>query len=91
MKKAGQIIFGAAGASMLLAGVASAASITNNDSSDYTLQITENGVRSEVTVGASQTVDVCSSSCFMTLPNGDLVALEGGEAVTISGGTAIIN
>ncbi len=76
--------------STAVAAPALAASITNKDADAVVLTIVENGSRSEVAVGAGQTESVCPSGCFVTLPNGDRVALNGDETVEISGGAAVI-
>ncbi|NVP57167.1 hypothetical protein [Mycoplana rhizolycopersici] len=76
--------------STAVAAPALAASITNNDAEAVVLTIVENGSRSELAVGAGQTETVCPSGCFVTLPNGDRVALHGDETVEISGGAAVI-
>ncbi|WP_245423557.1 hypothetical protein [Rhizobium subbaraonis] len=76
--------------STVVAAPAFAASITNKDADAVVLTIVEDGSRSEVAVGAGQTESVCPSGCFVTLPNGDRVALNGDETVEISGGAAVI-
>lgn len=76
--------------SITVAGPALAASITNKDGDPIVLTIVENGNRSELALGAGETESVCSSGCFVTLPNGDRVALNGDETVEISGGSAAI-
>lgn len=76
---------------LLAAGAsAQAASAVNLDSEPRTLIVTEGGNKSELAIGAGETVDFCSSGCFVTLPNGDLEALTGGETIEISGGAARI-
>jgi hypothetical protein len=72
------------------AAPALAASITNRDSDAITLSIVENGNRTELPLAAGATESVCPSGCFVTLPNGDRVGLNGDEKVEISGGSAII-
>jgi len=76
---------------LLCAGVsAQAASAVNLDNQPHTLVVTEGGNKSELAIGAGETVDFCTSGCFVTLPNGDIEALSGGETVEISGGVARI-
>jgi hypothetical protein len=70
------------------ASAAAAATIVNKDDKPYTLIITEGGQRSEIGLGAGQTIMPCSAGCFLTLPNGDREALTGNETVEISGGRA---
>lgn len=72
----------------LTAAATQAATVKNNDDKAYTLVVTEGGQRSEIALGAGQSITVCSGGCFITLPNGDREALSGGEAVEISGGRA---
>ena len=52
--------------------------------------IVENGKRTELALGAGATESVCPSGCFVTLPNGDRVALNGDETVEITGGSAVV-
>jgi hypothetical protein len=76
---------------LLAAGAsAQAASAVNLDQETHTLVVTEGGSKSELAIGAGETVDFCPSGCFVTLPNGDLEALTGSETVEISGGVARI-
>ncbi|TGS16951.1 hypothetical protein EN852_007025 [Mesorhizobium sp. M2E.F.Ca.ET.209.01.1.1] len=80
----------AAIAFLALGGSAFAASAINRDAQTRTLVVTEGGAKSELTLGAGETVEFCPNGCFVTLPNGDLEALTGSETVEISGGTARI-
>ena len=76
---------------LLAAGAsAQAASAVNLDQEPRTLVVTEGGSKSELAIGAGETVDFCSGGCFVTLPNGDIEALSGSETVEISGGVARI-
>jgi len=75
---------------LALGGSAFAASAINRDAQTRTLVVTEGGAKSELTLGAGETVEFCSNGCFVTLPNGDLEALTGSETVEISGGAARI-
>jgi opacity protein-like surface antigen len=80
----------AAAAFLACAGSAQAASAVNRDSETRTIIVTEGGNKSELTLGAGETVDFCPNGCFVTLPNGDLEALTGSETIEISGGVAKI-
>jgi hypothetical protein len=81
----------AAGALVLaMSGVAHAASAVNLDAEPRTLIVTEGGSKTELSLAAGETVEFCSSGCFVTLPNGDRESLTGGETVEISGGVARI-
>ncbi|MDF1635138.1 hypothetical protein [Mycoplana sp. MJR14] len=76
--------------STTVAAPAFAASITNKDGDSVVVTIVENGNRTELPLGAGETESVCPSGCFVTLPNGDRVALNGDETVEISGGSASV-
>lgn len=76
--------------STTVAAPAFAASITNKDGDPMVVTIVENGKRTELALGAGATESVCPSGCFVTLPNGDRVALNGDETVEISGGSAVV-
>jgi len=79
-------------AATTLAGFqAHAASLTNQAGETRTLVVTENGVKSELVIGAGETVSFCATGCFITLPNGDRAALAGSESVELVGSDAIIN
>lgn len=69
---------------------AHAASVTNNDADPHTLVVTEDGSKTELTVGGGQTLSFCSNGCFVTMPDGDRTALSGSEKIQISGGRATI-
>lgn len=74
----------------VLGGQANAASAVNLDTEPRTLVVTEGGSKSELAVGAGETVEFCASGCFVTMPNGDIEALTGSETIEISGGVARI-
>lgn len=74
----------------LVAAPALAATVVNNDSEVRTLIVTEGSSKSELAVGAGESVDFCPSGCFVTMPNGDREALTGSETIEISGGVARI-
>lgn len=69
---------------------ANAASVINRDADAQTLIVTEGADKAELVVGAGETVEFCTSGCFVTMPNGDRQALTGSETVEISGGVASI-
>lgn len=73
-----------------VAGGAFAASAVNKDTQPRTLIVTEGGSKSELAIGAGETVDFCLNGCFVTMPNGDREALTGNEAIEITGGVARI-
>ena len=74
----------------LAAGPALAATVVNRDAEARTLIVTEGSDKSELTIGAGESVDFCPGGCFVTMPNGDREALTGGETIEISGGAAKI-
>lgn len=69
---------------------AMAASVTNKDADTQVLVIVEDGSRMELAVEPGSTETICSSGCFVTLPNGDRIALTGDETVELEGGSASI-
>lgn len=71
---------------MAATGGAFAASVVNLDKEPRTIVVTEGGTRAELTVGAGETVQFCSSGCFVTMPNGDRAALMEGDVLEISNG-----
>ncbi|SSC73185.1 unnamed protein product [Ciceribacter sp. T2.26MG-112.2] len=86
MKKflAGFVIFLGAASGAL------AASVTNSGTASIVLQVVEDGNRSEVAIDAGASETICPSGCFVTLPNGDRLGLEGGESVEIKDGSATV-
>jgi hypothetical protein len=58
---------------------AMAASVTNKDGDTQVLVIVEGGSRMEVALEPGATETICPTGCFVTLPNGDRIALNGGE------------
>ncbi|EKF20923.1 hypothetical protein [Nitratireductor pacificus] len=75
-----------AAALLLSGGMAMAASAVNRDSEPRTLVVTEGGSQSELVIGSGETVEFCSTGCFVTMPNGDREVLTGSETIEISGG-----
>ncbi len=76
--------------SVLVAGSGLAASIHNAGSSAVVLVVVEDGNKTEVALDAGGSDVICSSGCFLTLPNGDRIGLAGGETVEIKDGVATI-
>ncbi len=77
-------------ATIAFAGAAQAANIVNLDQQAHSLQITENGVQSDIGIQPGETVSACAAGCFITMPSGDRETLTGGETVEIVGGKAVI-
>ena len=73
-----------------LSSGAIAATVTNAGSGAVVLVVVENGNRMEISIDAGSSEQICPSGCFVTLPNGDRVGLEGGETVEIKDGAATI-
>lgn len=74
----------------LSAGMASAATVTNKDSAPIVLSVVENGNRMEVALDAGASQSLCPTGCFLTLPNGDRIGLQGNEKVDIINGSGTI-
>ncbi len=74
-----------------MTAAAQAASVTNKDAEARAIVVTEDGVKSEIVLGAGETATFCAAGCFVTLPNGDRAALTGAEVVDIVDGGAVIN
>lgn len=72
------------------AGSALAASVTNKDSSNQILVVTEDGAKREVAIEAGASVEICPAGCFITLPSGDRETLSGSEKLDIINGAAVI-
>ncbi|WP_343314650.1 hypothetical protein AAIB41_05645 [Brucella sp. BE17] len=85
-----QIVLAAVAIFGLPVAGAYAADVTNQDSVAQTIVVTEGASKREMIVAPNETVDFCSSGCFVTFPNGDRQALTGEETITISGGKASI-
>jgi hypothetical protein len=75
---------------LLMTGAASAASIINRDAEPQTIVVTEGADKTEMTIGAGESVEFCAAGCFVTMPNGDRQALTGSETIEISGGAGVI-
>ena len=73
-----------------MSGHGMAASAINLDSEPRTLIVTEGGDKSEIAIGAGDTVQFCPNGCFVTMPNGDREARNGSETIESSGGVGKI-
>ena len=69
---------------------AMAATVTNKDADTQVLVVVEGGSRMEIALEPGSTETICPAGCFVTLPNGDRIALNGGEDVEIQGGSASV-
>ncbi|MDI7863619.1 hypothetical protein MRS76_16810 [Rhizobiaceae bacterium n13] len=72
------------------ATTATAASVTNTDSQTVVLVVVEDGKRVEIELQPGDQQTICASGCFVTLPDGDRIGLEGGENVEIVNGSAVV-
>ncbi|MBN9031298.1 MAG: hypothetical protein BGO05_19105 [Rhizobiales bacterium 63-7] len=75
---------------LALTGIGHAATVTNKGTDTVVLVVVENGSRIDVALDAGMSESLCASGCFVTLPNGDRIALDGGETVEIIDGSAVI-
>ena len=73
------------------AQLAVAATLTNSDPATVVLTVAEPGGRSDVSLDPGTSQDICPTGCFITLPNGDHLGLNGSEKVDIRGGSATVN
>lgn len=69
-------------------GTGLTASIKNIDAKTQTIIIAEGDNRRDVVLKTDQQISVCLKGCFITMPNGDRVALDGDETVEINNGRA---
>lgn len=74
----------------LVAGMASAATVTNKDSETTVLVVVEGESRMEVAIAAGTTEMICPSGCFVTAPSGDRIGLQGDEDVEIVNGSVVV-
>jgi hypothetical protein len=76
--------------SAAMSAPAVAATVTNKDADTQVLVVVEGGNRAEIALEPGSTETICPTGCFVTLPNGDRIALNGGEEVEIQGGSASV-
>lgn len=86
MKKIALSLVAAAGLSAAMSAPALSASAINLDKETRIIVVTERGTRNEVSIPAGQSVQICQSGCFVTMPDGDREALTGIETIEISNG-----
>ena len=63
--------------------VAAAATVTNRDDTPHKLVITEGGQQVELSIGPGESIEICPTGCFVTMPNGDREVLTGSERLEI--------
>lgn len=73
-----------------ISGTALAATVTNAGSAAVVLVVVEGGNREDVSIDAGQSQTICPAGCFVTLPNGDRIGLEGNETIEIKDGSTTI-
>lgn len=83
-------VLGSLVAICIFAAPAAAATVTNKDGATVVLTVVENGSRMEIVLDAGGSETLCPTGCFVTLPNGDRIALDGGENVEILNGSAVV-
>lgn len=76
--------------SLATAWQACAASVTNKGDTAIVLTIVEGGNRVDLALDPGASDTICPTGCFVTLPNGDRLGLEGSETVEIKNGAATI-
>ncbi len=62
---------------------AAAATVTNRDDTAHVLIVTEGGQQVELSIGAGESIEICPTGCFVTMPNGDREVLTGTERLEI--------
>ena len=62
---------------------AAAATVTNRDDTAHTLIVTEGGQQVELSIAPGESIEICPSGCFVTMPNGDREVLTGSERLEI--------
>lgn len=67
-----------------------AASVTNKDADAQVIVVVEGGRRAEIAIEAGATESICPRGCFITLPSGDRIGLNGDEDVDIQNGSATV-
>lgn len=78
-----QKLFIVAGLALAVATPAIAATVTNRDDTVQTLIVTEGGQQVELSIGPGESIEICPSGCFVTMPNGDREVLTGSERLEI--------
>jgi len=82
-KKRTQKLFIAAITALAIATPAIAATVTNRDDTVQTLIVTEGGQQVELSIGPGESIEICPTGCFVTMPNGDREVLTGSERLEI--------
>lgn len=73
-----------------VAGAAHAATVTNTGGTAVVLQVTEDGARMDLPLDPGQSQTICPAGCFVTLPDGDRLGLEGSETLEVKDGIATV-
>lgn len=75
--------------SAVMAGAGHAATVTNRDSDTAVLVVVEGQSRMDFALASGATETICPSGCFVTLPSGDRIGLQGDEMVEIVNGSFV--
>jgi len=78
-----QKLFIAATMAITVAMPAIAATVTNRDDTTQTLIVTEGGEQVQLSIGPGESIEICPTGCFVTMPNGDREVLTGTERLEI--------
>lgn len=79
-------------AAIMAGGAASAAQLTNIDTVEQKLTISENNASRELTVKPSETIgDICNAGCTMKMPNGQEYDFSGSETISIEKGLLFLD
>lgn len=78
-----QKLFIAAAMAITVAMPAVAATVTNRDDTTQTLIVTEGGEQVQLSIGPGESIEICPTGCFVTMPNGDREVLTGTERLEI--------
>ena len=92
MKKS-LILAGAGALTLVLAWQAQAMTLTNRDTTDLMVKITDTGddAGQDLIIAANETLeDVCENGCTITLEDGQTLDFNGDEDVYIEGGRFIV-
>ncbi|MBP2237148.1 putative porin [Sinorhizobium kostiense] len=73
----------------VIGGAAHAATVTNRDGDTAMLVIVEGQSRIDVALASGATETICPMGCFVTLPSGDRIGLQGDETVEIVNGSFV--
>jgi hypothetical protein len=77
---------------LMAASHAEALQLTNRDSADYKIAVTEQGKTQELDVKASQVLDgICNGGCTIKMSDGEEYEFDGNEIVSIEEGLMFLD